>query len=36
VILALRTGVAPDAWLDDPRALATAVALLREIDRKRR
>jgi hypothetical protein len=36
VALAIRTGVPPDAWLEDTRALVTAVELFNEIDRKRR
>lgn len=35
-MLAIRTGVAHDAWLDDPRALLTALQLLAEADRQRR
>lgn len=34
--LSIRTGVAPDFWLEDTRALVTAVELLNEADRKRR
>jgi hypothetical protein len=36
VIVALRSGVAPDVWLEDSRALMTAAQLLEEEDRKRR
>jgi hypothetical protein len=32
VIVAMRTGVAPAEWLDDPRALITALELLAEAD----
>jgi hypothetical protein len=32
VKVALRSGVAADVWIDDPRALFTAVELLREAD----
>lgn len=35
-MLAIRTGVAADYWLEDTRALATAVEVFNEIDRKRR
>ena len=34
--LAIRTGVAADAWLEDTRSLVTAVEILNELDRKRR
>jgi hypothetical protein len=36
VIVAIRTGVPADAWLEDPRALTTALEVLAEADRKRR
>jgi len=36
VILAIRTGVAADHWIEDPRALVTAMHMLAEADRKRR
>jgi hypothetical protein len=32
VAVALRSGVPADVWIDDPRALFTAVELLREAD----
>jgi hypothetical protein len=35
VIVALRSGVAAEVWLDDPRALLTALDLLAEVDRER-
>jgi hypothetical protein len=35
VILAVRTGVAADLWLDDTRALVTALDILAELDRRR-
>jgi hypothetical protein len=34
VILAMRSGVAPDEWLADTRALVTAVELYSEADRQ--
>jgi len=36
VLLAVRTGVAPEAWLEDTRALVTAAEILAEADRKSR
>jgi hypothetical protein len=33
VIVALRSGVAAEEWLNDPRALVTALELLGEADR---
>lgn len=36
MIVAIRTGVAPDVWLDDTRALVTAAQLLEDADRKAR
>jgi hypothetical protein len=35
VVLAIRTGVPADAWLEDTRALVTAVEILNEVDRRR-
>lgn len=32
MIVAMRTGVGPAEWLDDPRALMTALELLAEAD----
>jgi hypothetical protein len=32
VIVALRSGVAPEHWLDDPAALVTALELLARAD----
>jgi hypothetical protein len=34
VAVALRSGVAADVWIEDPRALFTAVELLAEADRE--
>jgi hypothetical protein len=36
VALAISYGGDPGAWLEDPRALVTAVEVLEEMDRKRR
>jgi len=36
VTLAIRTGVAADHWIEDPRAAMTAVQLIAEADRRRR
>jgi len=36
VIVAIRTGVSPFVWLDEPRLLFTAVELLAEADRQAR
>jgi hypothetical protein len=36
VIVACRTGVAHDVWLEDTRALITAAQLLEESDRRAR
>jgi hypothetical protein len=36
VILAVRTGVPADYWLDDPRALVTALAVIADADRRRK
>lgn len=35
MIVALRSGVPADCWLDDPRALVTALEVLDEIDARR-
>jgi hypothetical protein len=35
VTVSLRSGVAPERWLEDPRALMTALELYREADRRR-
>jgi hypothetical protein len=36
VALSIRTGVAHDVWLEDTRALVTAVELIGEADRQAR
>lgn len=36
VAVAIRTGVAPSEWMDDPRALVTAVHIITEMDRRNR
>jgi hypothetical protein len=36
VVVAIRTGVGPDVWLADTRALTTAVDILNEQDRRER
>lgn len=35
MIVALRSGIAPEAWLADTNALVTAVELYEELDRER-
>lgn len=34
MVVALRTGSSPAPWVDDPRALSTAIELLAEADRR--
>lgn len=36
MIVAIRTGVATEHWLEDPRALMTALDVLAEVDRQRK
>jgi len=36
VVVAIRTGSSPAPWIDDPRALSTAIELLAESDAKAR
>jgi hypothetical protein len=36
VVVAIRTSTDPGAWVDDPRALATAIGLLAEADARAR
>ena len=36
MVVALRSGVAPEVWLEDPRALFTALTLLEAADEQAR